>query len=598
MPSYNSVFKYRTPSPHVGPFIALKEDQQFTGALSSLNQFVPLIQVPRETAHYSSLVIEEIMFNINLEYEARGRTKPTWKKYRSSTSDFEAFVPTKSGLSVREIPLQFFSQVISDIQQAIESLISDTNYPDDKGSYFARIFGNKTTSHGAGFWTQKTFIKNGYIVPASNSTGKETINALDRIIGSTADWPFLASSNHVNKNQARIGVDFAGTQYIKSNENNGIETSAADFPASVIGKTRTEDGVTGIDGIDLPMRPEGRPGPFSRKNISNTSLGVGAGKEDLDAGYTFIGHHPLVIEQLRYQPPIIEHFGGGNTENFAQAHYTQNLTSNQTINIPFVLANPKERTFRMNWGKWLFKGFVGVENSLAKIQASSAQYDGFIITNCPFSLFFPPPTVTCSCGAASVAYAIWGSNLGTLIWEEIAISQTNDPASSPKMVGPKTRLRIKYSYTGSGGSPNANRYFSVMARLNSISDVNQQPFIPIFVAPNSSPHSTLSNIIAVQGLSTQSHSDGSVSVNIIDAIKKTYPTHSGAGDLIIALAIFVQEEVSGQATCNAEDGPDGRFVPASCSSSVTCSLGTGDSSVDYIELYEPPLESTSDIRLF
>jgi len=607
MPTSNRTFLYKKPSPHIIPQVFFRQDNP-----------VVLTAIPRETLHYSSIVIEEIMHNINLEYEARGRTKPTWKRYKAGIDDFATFVPNpNTGRNVARIPVKFFPQIVKDIQISIEGLISETKYPDDKGSYFARILGDNTIHNGPGTWSNSTRINNGYIVPATNESGQQTLNPLNIIIGAGADWPFPVDVNnyrgtgHVENPLPRMGVDFKGTQHVR-NQAGSIESKASDFPASVIGKRRTEQNIarinnilvpkagssiTGIDGIDIPMRAEGRPGPHSRRNEQNTSLGFGAGNEDVDAGYSFLAHHPLIIQQLRFQPPIVERFDGPNT--IPNRHYTQRIYSNNTINLPYIFANPVERKWTFNWGDWLVKGRAQSDLTGLTLTAPPDQFEGHIVTECPFSVFFPPSSVNCSCGAGDTSYAVWGAGglSEVLTWENSLLLQNGNPNTLYKRIGPKTRLRLKHTYTPAVGSPGPKHYYAVLVRITSIAGVNDQPFIPIFVSESSDPETSLASFIDVKNITTESHTDNSKSINIMEAIKKSYPQHSGNGDTILAMAIFVHQSVSGSKVCDVMDVSGGSIIDPACPPTLQCTMGTITSKTEYLMLYEPSLSGINDVRL-
>jgi len=601
MASSNRTFVYKKPSPFVVP-------QVFT------IEGLPSINIPRETLHYSSVIIEEIMKNINDEYDFRGRTKPVWKAYKAGTDNFTTFSPDPvNGNNLSRVPLKFFPTIVRDIQIAIESLVKDDGYPDDLPSYFARIFGNATIHRAKNIWNSSTIIKDGYVVPATNSEGKQTLNPFTNILEGT--WPFPVntadyfSDNHVSNPLARIGVDMHGDKYIQTGKD-FIETSAQDFPEPQIGKQRTEEGLTivngqtisnprstltGIDGFELPMRPEGRP-TSNRENQQNTSTGFGMGQVDLDAGYGYMGHHPLVVEQLRWQPPIIEKFFG--PDSIKDAHYTSRVISNTTINLPFVYSNPVEKTWFLNWGNWLVKGKASSSSTGLSLAASPDQFNGFIFTDCPFPVFYPPSTVTCSCRAGDTSYAVWGAGglEDVLEFNKTFIFQTGSPHTLPKRIGPKTRIRVKHTYTVSQGSPNPRHYYAVMARFNAISSINLQPFIPIYVAEGSSPDSALLDFFKVKDMDVQSHSDGAKSVNIIDAIKKSYTQYNQTTDFILAIGIFVRQEVGSSKICPVIDVSGGSIVSPSCASSLVCTMGEIKTETSYLMLWEPPLEE-NDIRL-
>ena len=174
MATLNSKITYIRPLPFVVPSVHLQAQGGFTGALSNLNQFLPVTQFPRETLHYSAHVIENIMYKITTEYEKRGVAAPKFKKYKAGNDNYTEFSPSAvDGSNVQNIPLKFFPNIVNDIQNAILSLIAQSRYPDDIGSLMARIFGQNTIIHNGstGYWTNSTRIKDGYIVPATDSDG-------------------------------------------------------------------------------------------------------------------------------------------------------------------------------------------------------------------------------------------------------------------------------------------------------------------------------------------------------------------------------------------------------------------------------------------
>jgi hypothetical protein len=611
MATGNTKIIYSKPAPFAVPTVSFKEDEVFTGALSFLNQFFPLIAIPRETFHYSALLVEDIMDKITKEYEARSQTPPQFKRYKAGTDDFELFDPDPvNGSNISQVLVKYFPSIVQDIQDAITTLVTDTRYPDDMGSLMARVFGQNTVTHTGttGYWTASTRIKNGYIVPATNSDGSETLNPLNRIVVATPSFPFQPDDEHVRNPLPRMGVDPIGNAFVR-NEAGSIESSATDWPASVLTGRNAEGQLEGVD-EDVPMTSDTTPGPFSRKNIQNTSTGFGAGKEDVDGGYNFLTHHPLIIEQLRYQPPIIERFDG--PEKIRERNYQSSVFSNQDPRIAFILSNPVEMTWRMNWDKWLVKGLASSSsnglrliNSPAKFQPS--QGGRSIVTECPFAVFFPPPSTICSCSAGERAHAIWTSSAEPLLWNAVIINNSG-PSASPKSVGPKTRMRFKFNYVSSAGGPNPHSFFGIYVRATSVGGVNDQPFIPIFIEPgDGGPASTQFNetaIIAKQSGNDsfgdawkQTHSDGSISIPISEAIQVSYPQLSIGADTVIAIAIFMEERVSGSFECFAEEGEGGRFLPSFCFTALQCVMGTQTLDLEYLMFYEPPLSDINDIRL-
>lgn len=601
MAAGNGKLTYDNPKPFAPPTLFFKEDESAQG-VGGFFFPVPLIGIPRETYHYSAQVIEEIMVKIVQEFNIRGVTPPTFKKYKAGNDDFDTFSPNENGVNIAEIPVKYFPNIVNDIQNAITTLLSQSRYPDDIGSLMARVFGQNTMTHNgtATYWNGSNRIRDGYIVPATNSDGTETLNLLSSIVGTSGSFPLVLGTEHLVNPLPRMGVDFLGNRFVR-NAPGSIESSASDFPASVLTKRNNDGQLEGI-AAGVPMTAETTPS-FSRTNANDTSAGDGAGEVDLDGGYSFLTHHPFAIEQLRYQPPIIERFDG--PEVITPAHYTTNQTSNVTINLPFVLSNPKEKTWKMNWGKWLVRGVASSSTGGLSLTNSPAQFNGFIPTNCPFNLFFPEPQTTCSCNARNTSYAIWGSSFEPLLWENIFIIQGADPGAGVKFVGPKTRLRFKANYSaGGGGGPGSSAFWGLYVRVTTQGTVNGQGFASIYVEGN--PWNSLiteNNILTAQaGVDSfgdawvQTHSDGSISIPIDEALKVAYPQKT-TGDAITAMAIFLEEKVGGSIVCEAEEDASGRFIPDSCVASLTCTLGTQSLSTEYIMFYEPPLTGEEDPRL-
>jgi hypothetical protein len=550
---------------------------------------------PRETLHYSAEVLEEIMFEINVEYNFHKKSKPTWKRYKSSVSDYEAFSPHRDGRNLQKMSTEYFPQIVSDIQSAIETLVADTRIPDDLGSLFARIFTNKTTA-ALNHWRSYNKLRDGLVVPNGIGTDIVTLNPL--LNASNSTWPFPANSDHVQQPPGVLGIDLKGNPQIE-NEPGSIESSASDWPSSVIGKQRTESNyplpgkdTTGIDGIDIPMRAAGRPGPFARKNLENTSLGVGENKVDLDGGYTFLSHQPAVVQQLRYQPPLVEHFNG---DTFSEKWYTSNVYSQFTRNLPWHLSQPVEKQWLQDWGWWLIKGKCGVSNSTLILGVDAAR--GGIITNCPQTVFYWAGSTACTCGAGEVAYAVWNSNYRLFSFNEIPLFQLPLPNGNPKPIGPKTRLRIKHSFTGSPGAPTLTFFMEIRLMLSSFGDPPQTGFTPIYVEGSHYPdvklESTGRNLYTeVESVSKQTHPDGSISVNIFEAVDKISPGHSSKikSDNILALSIRVVHQVF--ASSDVATGTDLTII----GSKPSCSMGSARLTMDYLMLYEPPIEGEDDPR--
>lgn len=573
--SRSQSFKYQEPDPFALPTIENRESNQFTGNLAFLNQFLPVTPIPREGLHYSASVIEEIMKNITEENKTRGNQVPSWKKYKTGTDGnitSETFTdPNKEGTNLQDQPVEFFPLIVRDIQTEIEKLISDSTVPDTLAGYFARIFANNTINHGTK-WNNVKKIPSLLVVNTTN--GQENVTPLAN--AKAGSWPL--SADLIGRIVTVVGVSSTDPSVQQANisttgEGGKIEVTDPNFPQSPYGAGSPVPGTKGVEMTDSNRTV------FNKINVSDSSLGVGAGKGDPDMGYGHLSSVGHMIEQLRYQPPSVEAW----PNNVGVAQYASNLFSNTTPNLPWVLSLPVETQILQNWGFWLIKGNVGVTGNAAFIRAfnTPSASDGGI-GNCPFAVFFPPPVVSCGCVTGDSAYFIWHSQSSGFSWNDLILFQNSN--ATPRFFGPNTKLTIDATVAGgAGGSQSNSAFFGVGIRTARVSNVNLQPFHFVIAQDTQNP-----NNLALAPFNKQATG---FSVNIMEQMNKilgdAYPI--GGRDAIEAIQILVQTASSANWTCDSEDGPTGRFVPASCSTIESCSAGDMTAVVSNLRIEEPAI---------
>ncbi len=574
--SKNSTSKipYQAPDPFVLPTIEQRvtDDGGFFGSL--FGGLLPPTLIPREGLNYSASVLEEAMKAITDEQAQRpGNAAPQWKKYKTGTDGgigFDVFEnPKVDGSILADVPVEFFPLIVRDIQDEIDRLIGDANVPDTRASFLARIFANNTTTN-VGI-TFNTVTKLPTIVNINTTGGTISLLAIDR--AKNGLWPFTPEL--VGSIVPVKGV--LSTDPTKRNANisqtaGQIEVTDPNFAQSPYGAV-TASGVPGTKGIkmrssDLTV--------WDRKNVANSSLGVGAGKEDPDMGYGYLSSVPHMVHQLRYQPPSVETF----PNNVAVRQYASNIFSNTTPNLPWVLSLPIETQIGQNWGFWLIKGNVGVTGSAAFLRAfNNPSAAAGAAGQCPFSVFFPPPSSNCGCGTGDSAYFIWHSQNSGFIWNQLFLFQSG--RAKTRFIGPNTRMRIVGGTSGGAGSGDVTQgFFGIGIRTTRISSVNVQPFHYVIRQNNGSrkndpslPDTTLD--IGIMEEMNRIHGGGVYDIGGVDAIE--------------AIQILVQTRASSNWTCDAEDGPGGSFLPASCASIEVCSAGDMSATVSSLEIYEPTL---------
>lgn len=276
-----------------------------------------------------------------------------------------------------------------------------------------------------------------------------------------------------------------------------------------------------------------------------------------------------MLHQCRFQPPMIEAWDNSTPVR----DYVENVFSNTTPNLPWYFSQPVEFQHQGDWGGWILQGFAGLTGPGLLIRAyPDPQYNN-LFTQCLFNLFFPPQTTFCSCGGTVGAYAIWTSSLEPLNWNLREWSNSS-PESEAKLFGPKTRMRIKGTVSieaGVGGSGG----FVVGIKTIRISTNNLQPFTTIIsVGP---------------GVAS------SFDVNIMEELAARIPGYLVEGvDQILSISISVNSSSSQGGEFDTVDTPQGTVPP---DVDLGCAVGTSEANLEYLQLYEPPLEGPNDVRL-
>jgi hypothetical protein len=545
--SGGSYISYNKPRPFTVPVIWERQ-----GALGIFSRST---LIPRETLHYSASALEEIMVRIDEEYTRRELSKPTWKAYNKTNSngslDFDSFGARTNGNNLQNVPVKFFPQIIEDIQDAIDTLIADTRIPDSRAAFLARVFANNTGVPHDGY-TSVSKLKDNIL------TLNGTLSPLT--LAQAGSWPF--TSGYILGAKTFKGIGAEGDRRVQLGPG-GIETTDTNYPLPEWGGT-----IGNAAGFDEPFKSTNRPN-FSRINATNTSLGVGAGKTDYDQGYGYFGHLPHVVQMVRWQPPIVEWF----PSNRNPRDFVENVFSRTTPNLNWVLGQPTETLIQQNWGFWLVKGYVGVQDNKALIRAyHNPRAQSGSISQCPFSVFFPPPETECSCGWGESAYFIWFSNTSSFAWNSLSLFQSAGERAAPKKFGPKTKLKVKIDGTTSGGSSVSLQRFMVGVRTARISSVNLQPF----------------NYVISQPMPFT----GTLSVNLQEKLNEIlgeqYPV--GGTDQIDALILLVESRSQATWTCQAVDEGQGSFIPSSCLNLVQCTLPDVQVLVDYVHLDEESIQ--------
>jgi hypothetical protein len=471
MPNNIKPFDYSSPSPFALPTIQTQEATTFTGALSFLNSLLPVTLLPREGLSYSAQVFEEAMTNITDEFDKRGLTKPQWRSYKAHATKSKKYTtkatfenPTAEGLNLRDQPIEVVPLIVQQIQDEIERLIEDPEYPDDLEGYFARIFANNTIINSRP-WDNVNKLSTSAII--LTTSGVQTINPQGN--ASSGVWPFSAELMGRMVSQMGVFTTDPTRQNIgisKTGEAGKVEVTDPNFPQSPYAST--PPGTT----EDFQFTASNRT-VFNRINVSNSSQGVGAGKVDPDMGYGYVMGVPPMIEQLRFQPPMVENFPFPKAvQDYASAKF-----SNTTPNLPWVLSLPIERQIQQNWGFWLIKGQAGVVNGRASLRAynNPSASDGGR-GQCPFSVFFPPPVANCSCSTGDSAFFIWHAAGSGFTIDDLNLIQVG--SATPRQFGRNTRLQVGATVTGgAAGTGTLQAFFGVGIRTARITNVNLQPLL-------------------------------------------------------------------------------------------------------------------------
>lgn len=569
-------FTYSAPNPFALPTVEARQSTFFVGGLEILNAQSPQVLIPREGLEYSSSVLEEIMANITAEAKERGNSLPKWRRYKTGSDgrlSFKEFTnPSKSGENLKGEPVEFFALLVRDIQGEIEKLVNQLGFGDNLASYLARIFANNTICNGS-VWNAVTKLPT--TININTSDGVQVINLFQK--AQSGQWPFTAEllgkvvsimgvmTTDPKRQNAEIGQDGEAGQ---------IEVTDPNFPQSPYGKV-TPSGVPGT--VPKFKMTEVNRTVYNRVNIENSSLGVGKDLEDPDMGYGYLTTAPHAIQQLRFQPPSIETF----PNIVGIQDYASNLISNTSPNIAYLQSLPVETQIFENWGFWLIKGQVGVTGGGASLRAfNNPSAAAAAVGNCPYSVFFPPPSSNCSCSTGDDAYFIWHATKTGFIWDELNLIQS--ARAQPRQFGRHTRLAVDASLSGgAGGSQTKEAFFGVGIRTARISNVNLQPF-----------HYVLAKYVEGHpNISTAMQADTGLDVPIMDNLHTILGNEYRVGGLdnILAMQILLFTRSSAKWTCAAQDGPNGSFLPASCFTVETCNAGSFSAVMNSVRLYEPPL---------
>jgi hypothetical protein len=197
---------------------------------------------------------------------------------------------------------------------------------------------------------------------------------------------------------------------------------------------------------------------------------------------------------------------------------------------------------------------------------------------CPFSVFFPPPTANCGCTTGDSAYFIWHAQNSGFTWNELALFQGNRAKS--RFFGRNTRLRVNATITGGPESGDVRiGFFGVGIRTTRVSSVNLQPFH--YVVRRNTGNVKLEPALP----------DTTLDINIMEEMNRILGGAYliGGLDSIEAIQLLVQLSATANWTCDAEDIEGGRVLPSSCFSVKTCKAGDMRATISSLEIYEPAL---------
>lgn len=567
------------------------------------NPFLTADTYQRETLHYSAEILEEIMWQIQEEYARRGsdctatqaasiNAGTFWKKYKTPTDSTNFKAVETGGTNVKNIPVKYFPLVVRDIMNAIDGLINDGRVPDTYAAYFARIFNNYTTATQGLVYDEYNSIPITYHIPGSGA-----IRPQDRL--AAGSWPFGLLD--LCENNSFIGVDASGGLHTKFGPR-GIWTSATGWPQSVISK-RENNKIAGI-ASGVKMTALNRP-VIDTHNTEDGIYEVGGGKTDPDQGYGYMSHPAFSVQQIRYQPPIVEWI----PEDIQFGHYVSSMWSNQTPNLPYYFGQPTERMWMQNWGNWIAHGHVGtdnipiphiddnltdqeytdiinrpwqanphVTNVNSKCFKMSLESDPMVetmgIAQCPYSVFYPPPGSYCSCRMSQNAgFVWWAYEYGNFSWNAVSTWQSR-LRGAMKYFGPHTVLKFDYVGSDPSANPEANGTLKLGIKTAAIGTIDA-PWMWITLKNNNGYNYQDDTYQGLRGsarnaVMAQSTPDGvntydrviSFSVPLINLIP--YPGGRPKIDGLMALRFYTDTTIEANWYCNAVDGKGGSYLPASC----------------------------------
>ncbi len=524
--------------------------------------------IPKETLHYNAKALEEIMFQINLEFKLRDKTIPIWKRYKSSLTDFDIFKPDPhTGNTLKTTAVKWFPQIVKDIQTAIEELIADTRVFDTLGSYLARVFCNNTIGSEE-IWNNNTKLKDGMVVPWRGSDGNGTTKILNPLTRAKSGlWPF--DEDYINKAPCWVGITPGGHAQVK-NGVGGIQTFDPNWPQSDIG-AKTPSGTAGIVN---KMTATNRP--VSNRIIPASENNWGLIYPDLDQGYGYFGHPALVVQQLRWQPPIIEWW----PNEVPIKDWVSNIWSNTTPNLAWVMAQPTETQWFQNWGAWRLTGYTGIigGNLIMRAYPNPSVVEGSK-GQCPYGAFYPEQESHCSCSYGAWARVDWWSNQYTMLGGypsedgiPMLFSGTNQDL---KWFGKNTKLRLKYNISINSPGEHSTKiafYVKIMTSALGCVDHNWQ-----WIYTKEWNYNDVGGDILIE-------------INLMDIMSQLNPGYRiQKRDAIAAIELELVSQSGANWIATAVDGPTGSYIPAGSENIQKCTVPDVTVTVDYIALYEPPI---------
>lgn len=516
--------------------------------------------IDRDCLYYSAKTMEEIMAEIATEFARRGWSKPEWKIYKSSSADYDTFTnPNKNGSHLNNVAVKWFPQYIADIQAEIDILLADVRVPDSRAALMARLFCNNIGVQQNSY-TNVTKLKDGIYTPNG------TLYPLTR--AKAGLWPF--TDTYVEECKTWLGITSRGAARVVRDTDGtkaAIRTTDPNWPKSVIGQASGSS--SHIDGIDIPMSYSRRPdfSLFPRRESN--------GKTDYDEGYGYLAHVPHVVQQVRYQPPMVEWF----PKNYPVRHYVSRLYSSTTPNLNWVLAQPITQQVQENWGYWLIQGYTGFSNGAVLRYYNDPSTASAELGQCPYSLFYPPPTASCSCKGSSTASLIWWAREYPLFrWDEKYYTQNE--LGSMKPFSKHCKLKIKWNKSGPGGGTNVDKESFIMYIITGQTGIGGGwvklfNIDPTTLSLNEGPSSYITITSSM------------ITVDLQDRLKAVTGWYKTTGtDSIMAIWIAWQAETLAQWQCAAVYTKRGRDLPASCMTQQICAMPDSTNTISYIHLDE------------